>query len=353
MTLAVDRAFGSDWADNEEILALVTIATSDGVSSGAVAEASGWGRRAVSRLVARLERDGLVETGPSAADGRVVVIACTEEGARRAEHLRGARGPTSRRPRRHRRRARRRRSRRLRDPLPGGQPLRGAPGDRDGGFARQRARLPQGGVSAATTARGTGPLQSRSMPPASATSSTTPMTAWAAASRRISAADDRDGAGRSAVLGRPFAGAAIRSRRRGCPECTWSRQGRREELRRSGWCPDRDREPGRAIGRALSLRRSWMVRWAGQLAQPALPSPLERSPWPPLFSSSSWRCSPRSPWVPSAVASSVRRSGGRGAWSSACWSSRPVSPSESGSASRQGSCRPAARRTPLRRGSRS
>ncbi|WKK71511.1 hypothetical protein Q0F99_19495 [Rathayibacter oskolensis] len=56
MTLAVDRAFGSDWADNEEILALVTIATSDGVSSRAVAEASGWGRRAVSRLVARLGR---------------------------------------------------------------------------------------------------------------------------------------------------------------------------------------------------------------------------------------------------------------------------------------------------------
>lgn len=88
MTLLVDRAFGSDWAENEEILALVSVATGDGVSTRALAEHSGLSRRAVSRLVARLSKDGLARCAASPTDGRIVVITLAAAGKRSTGLLR-------------------------------------------------------------------------------------------------------------------------------------------------------------------------------------------------------------------------------------------------------------------------
>lgn len=88
MTLLIDRAFGSDWAENEEILALVAIATGNGASTRMISEHSGLSRRAVSRLVTRLASDGLARSAASPTDGRVVIVTLTAAGKRSTTRLR-------------------------------------------------------------------------------------------------------------------------------------------------------------------------------------------------------------------------------------------------------------------------
>ena len=65
-TALVDRHLGSDWAENAEILALVSLRHDEPPTTRQIAELSGLNRRAVSRL----HTDGLVVTEPSPAEHR-------------------------------------------------------------------------------------------------------------------------------------------------------------------------------------------------------------------------------------------------------------------------------------------
>lgn len=88
MTQVVDAVFDTRWAEIEEILALVGLASDRVVSTRQLAEVSGLGRRAVSRLVVRLRSDGLVATRQSDTDRRVVEVVLTDRGDDRAALLR-------------------------------------------------------------------------------------------------------------------------------------------------------------------------------------------------------------------------------------------------------------------------
>ncbi|WP_024818134.1 MarR family transcriptional regulator [Arthrobacter sp. 31Y] len=88
MTGVVDDAFGTQWAEIEEILSITVLMTDHAVSTRRLAEISGMDRRAVSRMVARLRSEDLVVTRRSDADGRVVEVVLTDHGERRTEMLR-------------------------------------------------------------------------------------------------------------------------------------------------------------------------------------------------------------------------------------------------------------------------
>ena len=86
-TAFVDLHLGTDWAENQEILALLALRHRPAPTTREVAESSGCNRRAVNRLVHRLERDGIVVTRPGHADRRAVVVELTAEGRCRFERL--------------------------------------------------------------------------------------------------------------------------------------------------------------------------------------------------------------------------------------------------------------------------
>lgn len=88
MTRVIDDAFGTQWAEIEEMIALTTMAADRVVSTRRLSDVSGLDRRAVTRMVARLRSQGLVETRRSKADGRVVEVVLTRTGARQATALR-------------------------------------------------------------------------------------------------------------------------------------------------------------------------------------------------------------------------------------------------------------------------
>lgn len=88
LTRVVDEVYGTHWAEIEEILAIVGLAGAGHASTRDLAERSGLGRRAVTRLVTRLAAAGLVRTRPSAEDARVVEVVLTAAGLDRAEQLR-------------------------------------------------------------------------------------------------------------------------------------------------------------------------------------------------------------------------------------------------------------------------
>lgn len=88
MTGAFDAAMGSQWAEIEEILTVAILATDHAVTTRRLAELTGMNRRAISRMVARLQSAGLITTRRSASDGRAVDIIATEVGERRIEALR-------------------------------------------------------------------------------------------------------------------------------------------------------------------------------------------------------------------------------------------------------------------------
>lgn len=90
MTRVVDEAFGTHWAEIEDILAIAAIAADTAVTTRRLAEISGLDRRAISRMVVRLREEGLVSTRPSASDGRAVEVVLTARGQRRAEALRSS-----------------------------------------------------------------------------------------------------------------------------------------------------------------------------------------------------------------------------------------------------------------------
>jgi DNA-binding MarR family transcriptional regulator len=79
-TVLVDRHLGSDWAENAEILALVSLRHDEPPTTRQIAELSGLNRRAVSRLINRLQTDGLVDTEPSPTDHRAVIVRTTDLG---------------------------------------------------------------------------------------------------------------------------------------------------------------------------------------------------------------------------------------------------------------------------------
>lgn len=88
MTHAFDEAFGTRWAEIEDILAIAAIVVERPVTTRRLSELSGLDRRAVSRMVARLRTDGLVTTRASQTDGRAVEVVLTPRGERRAQALR-------------------------------------------------------------------------------------------------------------------------------------------------------------------------------------------------------------------------------------------------------------------------
>jgi DNA-binding MarR family transcriptional regulator len=90
LTSIVDDAFGSEWAEIEEILALIALVADPVVTTRRLAELSGLNRRAVSRLVARMRSEGLVSTRHSDTDGRVIEVVLTDHGEKQAADFRTA-----------------------------------------------------------------------------------------------------------------------------------------------------------------------------------------------------------------------------------------------------------------------
>lgn len=90
ITRIVDDTFGTQWAEIEEILAIITLAKQHIVSTRRLADASRMNRRAISRMLARLREEGLVVTRPSDRDGRVVEVALTDRGEQQSELFRAS-----------------------------------------------------------------------------------------------------------------------------------------------------------------------------------------------------------------------------------------------------------------------
>ena len=75
----------------EQVAILVTIKYTPGVCSGELAAAERVSAAAMSKLVSRLERDGLVERTPSETDRRRVGLTLTAEGQRTLRRVRSRR----------------------------------------------------------------------------------------------------------------------------------------------------------------------------------------------------------------------------------------------------------------------
>jgi DNA-binding MarR family transcriptional regulator len=80
LTSLIDIHLGSDWAENDEILALLNLRHNMRPTTREIAEVSGLHRRAMSRLVTRLSQDGIVLVRPCSSDGRAVVVELTHYG---------------------------------------------------------------------------------------------------------------------------------------------------------------------------------------------------------------------------------------------------------------------------------
>lgn len=90
MTRIVDDAFGTQWAEIEEILAIIALVHDHVVSTRRIAQVSGMNRRAISRMLARLRAEGLIMTRPSDKDGRVVDVVLTDRGELQSEKFRAS-----------------------------------------------------------------------------------------------------------------------------------------------------------------------------------------------------------------------------------------------------------------------
>jgi len=90
MTRVVDEAFGTRWAEIEDILAIAVIVSSTPPTTRQLADITRLDRRATSRMVSRLKAEGLVSTRPSPADQRAVEVLLTAQGERRALELRAS-----------------------------------------------------------------------------------------------------------------------------------------------------------------------------------------------------------------------------------------------------------------------
>ena len=87
MTRIVDQHFGSDWAENDEIIALVSLTDVPPPTTRQLSERSGLHRRATSRLVSRLQADRLVFTRVAEVDRRAIQLTLTEAGRERMQAL--------------------------------------------------------------------------------------------------------------------------------------------------------------------------------------------------------------------------------------------------------------------------
>ena len=87
MTAVVDRAAGTDYASNAEILCIVAIGRSDSPSLGDLMAVSNIPRRSVSSLVACLERSGVVRKVTSHHDRREVLVQVTKSGRREFKRM--------------------------------------------------------------------------------------------------------------------------------------------------------------------------------------------------------------------------------------------------------------------------
>lgn len=88
LTHVFDDAFGTKWAEIEDILAIAELLTGRFVTTRILADNSGLDRRAISRMIARLRSEGLVTTRPSEADRRAVEVVLTGRGEQHAGVLR-------------------------------------------------------------------------------------------------------------------------------------------------------------------------------------------------------------------------------------------------------------------------
>jgi DNA-binding MarR family transcriptional regulator len=80
LTHVVDKNLGGDWAENDEILALLALRHEPPPTTRHLAQVSGMNRRTVSRMVARLRRDDIVVVGHSPSDRRSVTVGLTDHG---------------------------------------------------------------------------------------------------------------------------------------------------------------------------------------------------------------------------------------------------------------------------------
>lgn len=80
LTGVVDRRLGSDWAENDEILALLALRHGEPRTTRDLAGTSGMNRRTLSRMTARLRDADIVRVAPSAADRRAVALSLTDHG---------------------------------------------------------------------------------------------------------------------------------------------------------------------------------------------------------------------------------------------------------------------------------
>lgn len=92
LTRVFDDAFGTHWAEIEEILAIAAAANNRFVTTRRLAEMTRFNRRAVSRMVGRLRAEELVVTRPADADRRVVEVILTPSGERLVGVLRHSMG---------------------------------------------------------------------------------------------------------------------------------------------------------------------------------------------------------------------------------------------------------------------
>lgn len=90
LTRAFDAAFGTQWAEIEEMLMVATVAADQSVTTRRLAGLTGLNRRAISRMVARFHSADLVTTRPSDADRRVVEVVLTRRGERQEKALRSS-----------------------------------------------------------------------------------------------------------------------------------------------------------------------------------------------------------------------------------------------------------------------
>lgn len=90
MTRVYDQVSGTRWAEIEEILVVAAIACGEPVTTRELADMTRVNRRAMSRLIARLTSEGVVQTHRAEHDRRAMAVVFAPEGERRAAALRVA-----------------------------------------------------------------------------------------------------------------------------------------------------------------------------------------------------------------------------------------------------------------------
>lgn len=88
LTSVFDDAFGTRWAEIEDMSAIAAIVVAGSLTTRRLAEISGLDRRAVTRMLTRLREGGLTVTRPAAHDRRAVAIHLTDRGERQVATLR-------------------------------------------------------------------------------------------------------------------------------------------------------------------------------------------------------------------------------------------------------------------------